>query len=449
MPDVSSRQRAAEFARYCEYVGRLEGLASYAHRDPKWKIAATAALNGETASELRKLVSLSARREYGAFFTGAKLASQLLAHAPRDSWTGSIFYDPTIGTGDLLLAVARQLPTLCTFEGTLQAWGEVLAGTDLHAEFVNAAKIRLVLLARQRLAYYDPLPKNWRQLFPYICCGNGLHQCSQVARATHCLLNPPFGYSASPSNCTWAGGRVSEAAIFVVTILEQMTPGAEILAILPDVLRAGSFYRHWRNRVSELAEVHRLTPRGIFDESADVDVFTLHLEKRNSKSSSRVRRWPASRRVARTETVGDFFDVHVGRVVPHRDAEIGPLVPFLHPRGVPAWQSMDSFPERRRFDGLTYEPPFVVIRRTSRPGHPYRATATLILGEQPVAVENHFIVCRPKDGCIKSARALVKQLKTEAVNAFLDRRIRCRHLTVGVVAAIPFKHEKATSFKNS
>jgi hypothetical protein len=30
-------------------------------------------------------------------------------------------------------------------------------------------------------------------------------------------------------------------------------------------------------------------------------------------------------------------------------------------------------------------------------------------------------------------------LRSQIVNDFLDQRIRCRHLTVGAVAAIPFK----------
>jgi hypothetical protein len=95
--------------------------------------------------------------------------------------------------------------------------------------------------------------------------------------------------------------------------------------------------------------------------------------------------------------------------------------------------------EKRRHEGLAYKPPFVVLRRTSRPGHPYRAAATVILGTKPVAVENHLIVCEPHDKSAETCRALMKQLHTQRVNDFLDQRIRCRHLTVGAVAAIPVK----------
>jgi hypothetical protein len=96
------------------------------------------------------------------------------------------------------------------------------------------------------------------------------------------------------------------------------------------------------------------------------------------------------------------------------------------------------FEETRRHEGKVYEPPFVTIRRTSRPGHPYRAAATIISGQQAVAVENHLIVCEPIDGTLTTCKNLMRQLKSKAVNKFLNDRICCRHLTVGSVAAIPF-----------
>jgi hypothetical protein len=79
-----------------------------------------------------------------------------------------------------------------------------------------------------------------------------------------------------------------------------------------------------------------------------------------------------------------------------------------------------------------------VLRRTSRPGHPYRAAATVILGKAPVAVENYLIVREPHDKSADTCRALMAQLHTQCANDFLDQRIRCRHLTVGAVNPIPF-----------
>ena len=99
---------------------------------------------------------------------------------------------------------------------------------------------------------------------------------------------------------------------------------------------------------------------------------------------------------------------------------------------------MNKFTEFRCYEGKVYQPPFVVIRRTSRPGHPYRAAATVITGEKSIAVENHLIVCEPKHKTQAMCKKLMFQLKTEAMNRFLDERIRCRHLTVRVVSEIPF-----------
>jgi hypothetical protein len=141
-----------------------------------------------------------------------------------------------------------------------------------------------------------------------------------------------------------------------------------------------------------------------------------------------------------TTTIADFFDVHVGRVVPHRDKETGPCHPYIHARCVPTWTVMRNFSETRSHEGRVYEPPFVIIRRTSRPGHPYRAAATVIAGDRQVAVENHLIVCEPRDRKLSTCKELMRQLKTQRVNDFLDSRIRCRHLTVGAVATIPFTH---------
>jgi hypothetical protein len=225
--------------------------------------------------------------------------------------------------------------------------------------------------------------------------------------------------------------------MFVITSLERSKPGAELVAILPDVLRSGSFTEHWRERVEELANVEIVKPHGIFDESADVDVFLLRLKRRAKNSKAKSVKWTRGPARARA-TVGDYFEVHVGRVVPHRDPEAGNKHPYIHARCVPMWTIMRKFTESRRHKGLVYKPPFVVVRRTSRPGHSYRATATVVASNRPVAVENHLIVCEPKDGTLRACKTLMQQFKTKAVNEFLDARIRCRHLTVGAVEAIPF-----------
>jgi hypothetical protein len=340
--------------------------------------------------------------------------------------------------GDLLLAAADIIPLGKTLPKTLKRWGRQLAGTDLHPEFIEGTKARLVLLARQRHGNDAPSVESYKELFPNIRIGNGLGRCAQYRLATHLLLNPPFGLVNAPANCKWAGGRVSEAALFVTTALERATPGTEILAILPDVLRSGSFTERWRNRVEELSHVHMVEPYGIFDESADVDVFLLRLIRRKGADDTDVEPWRAGVQQAKT-TIADFFDVHVGRVVPHRDEQVGPRRSYIHPRCVPTWTVMKNFSETRKHSGLVYKPPFTVIRRTSRPGHPYRATATVIGGKKPLVVENHLIVCEPFDRKLATCKKLMQHLKSEAVNKYLDARIRCRHLTVDSVRTIPFE----------
>jgi len=339
--------------------------------------------------------------------------------------------------GDLLIAAARKLHLEKTLPETLAQWGRQLMGTDLHREFVEGTRIRLALLARQRHNTSEKLDRSLATVFPNIRVANGLNQKALFASATHLLLNPPFGQVAAPADCTWAGGRITEAAAFVVTALERTKPGTELLAILPEVLRSGTFSKQWRNRIAQLAEIQFIEPYGVFDDNADIDVFLLRLARRAETHSRLLDSW-ATANPSSTTTVADFFAVHVGRVVPHRDEELGPIRPYIHPRNIAPWEEITRISEKRRYEGLAYKPPFVVLRRTSRPGHPYRAAATVILGKKAVAVENHLIVCEPLDKSSDTCRALMEQLHTQSVNEFLDQRIRCRHLTVGAVAEIPF-----------
>lgn len=436
MTTLRKEAKSGPFSDYSAYVSKLKRLAVESYRIADWNSRVDAALNGQASVELRRIAPVETRRQFGAFFTGTHLGAQLIGCGAGFGAT-SVFYDPTCGMGDLLIAVARKLPLCKTLPCTLRQWGRQLSGTDLHREFIAGAKTRLVLLARQRHKSDVQLQLSDAGLFPNIRVADGFKQNAMFDRATHILLNPPFGQVAAPTGCEWAGGRITEAAAFVVAALERVKPRTELLAILPEVLRSGSFSEHWRKRINELAEIQLVEPYGIFDDSADVDVFLLRLARREFESFGSIQHWVEPTAVD-TTTIADFFDVHVGRVVPHRDPERGNEHPYIHPLCVPTWTVMRCFHEVRRHEGLVYEPPFVVIRRTSRPGDPYRATATVIAGRRPVAVENHLIVCEPKDGKFSTCQTLMAQLKTKSVNDFLNKRICCRHLTVASVAAIPF-----------
>lgn len=426
---------------YGDYVAGLQRLAAEPSTAPDWQQRTHAALNGQATTELRKVIALKTRRRYGAFFTGSKLAKKFIFHS-RAFPEYVIVHDPSVGGGDLLLAAASRLPLEKSLAITLRKWGQKLSGTDLHPEFVRAAKARLVLLARKRHGLKSGRVVSPANCFPGIRVADGLAQRKAFSEATHLFLNPPFGVVEAPTDCKWAGGKITAAAFFVVTALERAQPGTQLLAILPDVLRSGSFTVHWRRRVEELAKVQLVKPYGIFDESADVDVFLLRAVRREEeKTTDKSFNWSKAKN-RKTKTIADFFDVHVGRVVPHRDPKKGPKHPYIHPRCIDAWKIIRRFEEKRRHEGKVYKPPFVVIRRTSRPGHPYRAAATVIAGKKPVAVENHLIVCEPKKKTLAACLNLMRKLKTKAVNKFLDERIRCRHLTVASVCELPWKDAK-------
>ncbi|MEN9575245.1 MAG: hypothetical protein RL514_3100 [Verrucomicrobiota bacterium] len=435
MTTVLKKAERSPFSAYSAYVSQLKRLSLESHHVADWNTRVEAALDGQAGVELRRVAPVETRRKFGAFFTGTDLGSRLVGCGTGFGAT-SVFYDPTCGMGDLLIAAARKLPLRKTLPDTLWQWGRQLTGTDIHREFIEGARTRLVLLARQRHKTAEVLRSSDAEFFPNIRVADGLKQEDLFTRATHLLLNPPFGQVAAPAGCNWAGGRITEAAAFVVTALERARPGTEMLAILPEVLRSGSFSEQWRKRVSQLADVQLVEPYGIFDDSADVDVFLLRLARRAETQKPAPHVWTTTTGPC-TTSVADFFDVHVGRVVPHRDKESGPLRPYIHPRNIAIWVEVTCISEKRRHEGLAYQPPFVVLRRTSRPGHPYRAAATVILGKEPVSVENHLIVCEPHDKSEDTCRALMEQLHTQRVNEFLDQRIRCRHLTVGAVAAIP------------
>jgi hypothetical protein len=112
-------------------------------------------------------------------------------------------------------------------------------------------------------------------------------------------------------------------------------------------------------------------------------------------------------------------------------------VPYIHARAIPAWGRVRRIGEQRRFKGSLFKPPFVAIRRTSRPEDRYRATCTLVTGVRLVAVENHLIVCCANDRTTKTCRQLLKLMKRKETNDWLNARIRCRHLTVSAIKELP------------
>lgn len=194
---------------------------------------------------------------------------------------------------------------------------------------------------------------------------DGLTQFAAYNEPHIFFFNPPFCLVDAPSTCKWAGGRITAAAIFVEAALERAKPGTELLAILPDVLRSGSFTAQWRQRIEELADIKLVEPYGIFDDSADVDVFLLRAVRRKPSLALTPHTWTTTTNQAAT-TIADFFHVHVGSRSAPRPG-IRKEHPYIHPRCIPTWKIVRKFQEKRRHEGKVYKPPFVVIRRTSRP----------------------------------------------------------------------------------
>jgi len=179
---------------------------------------------------------------------------------------------------------------------------------------------------------------------------------------------------------------------------------------------------------------------GQFAPAADIDVFLLHLRRRPATGHSEVA-WYAALVPGERVTLKDKFLISVGAVVPHRHKKTGPRRRYIHARILRPNTEFYGPAEFRRFKGTVVRPPFVVIRRTSRPtsNGDARVIYNLIQGSQLVAVENHLIVLRPIDGSVNTCRTAIKTLKSPSVTEWLDSRIRCRHLTVETVASIPFK----------
>lgn len=390
-------------------------------------------LDGRAAVRCFALVREKSVRRLGAFFTPSKVARKIVGQLSVESWTEGVFFDPACGAADLLLPIAERLPVKSTASATLRLWNERLFGRDISVEFISAARLRLVLLAAKRGARLDDTADGLADLLTNLSVGDGLAATEQYQRSSHIVMNPPFG-RVSAGVHPWREGTITAAALFVERAVRLSTPGSDIVALLPEVLRTGTSYANWRDHVGAFASRSRPHSIGLFSEEADVDVFIQRFTRRPDRSTvgTRHRSKPVK------QTVGDKFVVSVGAVVPHRDKKSGPEFAYLHAGNTAAWSEIQRIAEKRKFDRRTFTPPFVVVRRTSRPGDNHRAVATLVLGSRQVAVENHLLVLSPKRGGAALCRALVKLLRSRKTTEFLNETMRCRHLTTASVSSLPW-----------
>lgn len=401
------------------------------------------ALDGEPGEALRESIDLDIRRSTGAFFSGSDLSNSLIDTFVKPLDENSLILDPACGAGDLLLACSRRLPIAGSLPETLEAWGRQLFGLDLYPEFIRAARARLALEAALR-GRWDASPGlvNSASWFPGIRVGNGLEIPNDMAEATHVALNPPFSLTQTPQGVEWSTGQVSAAAVFMDHILAACKNGTDIAAILPDVLRSGTRYAKWRDHISRQATVRRVSIWGIFDRWADVDVFLFAASIGSDGSGVSMAAWAGPKGTRAARTLMSVAKISVGSLVPHRHSNRGRWRPYLQAQGLARWGkvNVDSLP-KKRFNGTVFAPPFIAVRRTSRPDDSGRAVGTVIFGDRPVAVENHLIVVKPNDASLDSCEEVLTLLRSDATEQWLNHRIRCRHLTVRALQELPWRGE--------
>lgn len=428
------------FQPYVEQLHQLLSSARCDHSAPTVRASISVALDGGPSIALRRLVPIDHLRSAGAFFTGSALSRRLVRLIAPTFDRHSVILDPACGAGDLLLACAEALPNA---KGGIaaEAWSRQLEGRDIADEFVAAARIRLELLL---LTTYAAGSRVSVPRFRRIRSGCGMEDRATLQRATHIVLNPPFTLVEASSDCEWGSGAVNSAGIFVEACIRHARSGTRVAAILPDVLRSGARYQHWREFVARRATVDRVVlTEGQFDSSTDVNVFLLALTVKRGGDAveSRNSLWRLPRRPLR-ERVGQYFTVGIGPVVDYRDPHEGHSWPFIRSKDLPAWGRLEHVANRRRYLGRVVVPPFVAVRRTSRPDAPFRAVATIVRSDGPVAVENHLLVLRPKDDSPRTCEELLALLSMQKTNDWLNRRIRCRHLTVGALADLPWWRDR-------
>jgi hypothetical protein len=361
---------------------------------------------GQTTSPylaLRALVARGELRSKGTFFTGDAMADRLWLGVLDSLSDASIIVDPACGAGDLLLPAASEIMR--------RGLSASIRAFDINEDFTRVARVRL---SGTGIPKVDSMTRDF------------VSDQSSLKDATHVVLNPPFIPVAVDE--AWASGTVNSAASFVMIALEAMQQDAVLLAVLPDVLRSGTRYEAWRQRVESLGQVESIDLMGKFDAQTDVDVFALRVLVGGSRPGVG---W--TELADASQSLGEYIDVRVGAVVPHRHEETGVEVPYVTARSLSSGEGLV-----RKFQGRLDAGPMILVNRTSRPGERPRVRARVHTDETPIAVENHLLILKPKPDSGVSLEQLLSVLADPRTVDFLDGRIRCRHLTVSAIKEIPW-----------
>lgn len=396
-------------------------------------------LDGRATTALYQTVPVTMRKEQGIFFTNHALAEKISSNLSNLLAKGIKVADPACGAGNLLSACANYLPIGNSLEETIDIWSSLIFGCDLVEEFVSATKLRLMLLAaiRSRDAKNVKNIVSKMEAFPGLRVKDILSSDDIAERVDCVVVNPPFGNINAPDDCEWATGIVQKAGVIFEQIMRSASEGQQIIAILPDVLRSGTRYGKWRQLITDLASSVTIELTGRFDKEVDVDVFILNTIAGNG--CSQVDWLILDTRIEKPiKSISDYFDIHVGSVVPNRDSEDGPSYPYIHARTIPAWETVEHIHETRKYKGTVFKPPFVAVHRTSSPRDRYRCVGTIINANTEVAVENHLIVLSPKNHSLEKCDELLRSLKHNDTNKWMNSRICCRHLTVASMKELPW-----------
>lgn len=381
---------------------------------------------------LRECLSIEEMRDAGSFFTGQALATKAVNALGKIGLTSKVL-DPTCGVGNLLIEVTRKLKIKKTLTSTLKFWGSVLYGYDIHESFIEAAKLRIIIEALSRGSKNNCDLEEAMNYLDNIQTRDALllteHELTEI---THTVMNPPFTVWPSPQEEFWKKGKVNAAGIIFNKYLNILPNNCVISAILPDVLRSGSRYTDFRiavdGKITGTCDIW-----GAFNKKTLVDVFLLYGVKNNQN----LKKISWFKEESSLQTISDGYDVCVGPLVAYRTPEEGDLHPYFHMRNTLSWETITSISEKRRFTGKVIPSPFILVKRTSSASDRQRVKATIINISEASAIENHMIVIKPKSGKLSDCKALLKVLKSNKTNDFLNDRIRLRHLTVSAIKEIP------------
>ena len=97
------------------YVSAVEAIATAVLNRESFEetdLPVKALLDGHAGAKLREIVPQMARRKRGAFFSNSALRSTALAPLRHRAETMGPVLDPAVGAGDLLIEIARHLPSI-------------------------------------------------------------------------------------------------------------------------------------------------------------------------------------------------------------------------------------------------------------------------------------------------------------------------------------------------